>query len=215
MGIRQRAVNDEQKATRRQAIVSAAWRAFQPAGVAYDELMVADIAASTGLAKGTVYQYFATKEELFLAVLQQQLEAWFDTLDALLARPRLGAKSLARAVAASLAERPALLRLLGMMHPTLEPKSGYAAVLSMKRMLMRRLGASGPALERALKLRPGVGAATLMRLYALVIGVQHLTAPSPAARAVIANENLAFFDIDLARELEAVLALVLSGTQQE
>lgn len=213
MSIRQRAVSADQKSERRQDIVQSAWRMFQGADTAYDDVMIADIARNIHLAKGTVYQYFTTKEALYLAVLEQQLELWFDDLDAALARPRHTAKSLSRAIAASLADRPAMLRLLGMMHPALEPKSDYAAVLAMKRMLMCRLAQSGAALERALGLRAGDGAATLMRLCALVIGVQHLTAPSTVARDVIAREGLDFFNIDFARELEAMLLLLLTGAQ--
>ncbi len=213
MSIRQRAVNAEQKTERRQAIVQSAWHMFQGTDTAFDDVMVAGIAQNIRVAKGTVYQYFTTKEALYLAVLEHQLELWFDALDAMLARPRHTTKSLSRAIAASLADRPTVLRLLGMLHPTLEPKSDYASVLAMKRMLMRRLTQSGTALERALGLRAGDGAATLMRLCALVIGVQHLSAPSAIARDVIAREGLEFFNIDFARELEAMLLFLFSGAQ--
>lgn len=213
MSIRQRAISEAQKSERRQAIIDGAWRAFQD--TRYDAIMVADIAADIGLAKGTVYSYFTTKEELFLAVLQQQLELWFDALDALLQQRRLTARTAARAISASLAERPAVLRLLGMMHTALEPKSSYAGVLAMKRMLGERLGRSGALLEAALALRTGDGAATLLRLYALVIGVQHLTTPSEVAQKVITGERLRAFEIDFATELEAMLALLLTGAQHK
>jgi AcrR family transcriptional regulator len=46
---------------------------------------MAEVAACSGLAKGTLYLYFETKEELLLALLKDLLDDWFDELDAELA----------------------------------------------------------------------------------------------------------------------------------
>lgn len=51
---------------RRQELVEAATAVFIRQG--YASTRVADIAAAAGVAKGTVYEYFPSKEEVFLAV---------------------------------------------------------------------------------------------------------------------------------------------------
>ena len=51
---------------RRQELVEAATAVFIRQG--YASTRVADIATAAGVAKGTVYEYFPSKEEVFLAV---------------------------------------------------------------------------------------------------------------------------------------------------
>ena len=78
-----RAVQAEDKAARRAAILAAAEQLIgrNPESFA----SVAEVAEAAGLAKGTVYLYFRTKEEIVLAVHAQHSEGLFARLDATLA----------------------------------------------------------------------------------------------------------------------------------
>lgn len=58
------------KAAKRAQIVSHAAEVFSQTG--YHASKMADIASAAGIGKGTIYEYFTTKEELFLAVY----DAW-------------------------------------------------------------------------------------------------------------------------------------------
>jgi AcrR family transcriptional regulator len=55
---------------RRQAILAVAWRAFLEDG--YAATSMSNIAARLGGSKGTLYNYFASKEELFRAVVAEK-----------------------------------------------------------------------------------------------------------------------------------------------
>src|ERR671912_253682 len=82
MIIRTRAVLAEDKQERQQAILDAAERLLRrsPERVAN----VAEVADEAGLAKGTVYLYFPSKEELLLALHERHVDAFFRTvIDAL------------------------------------------------------------------------------------------------------------------------------------
>lgn len=57
---------------RRRAIIEAAERLF--AEGRFDEVLMEDVAARAGVAKGTVYRYFADKESLYLTVLTEGFE---------------------------------------------------------------------------------------------------------------------------------------------
>ncbi len=46
----------------------------------YDDLKVSDIAHNAGVAKGTVFLYFSSKEELFLEAARLELYQWFSDL---------------------------------------------------------------------------------------------------------------------------------------
>ena len=61
---------NEQKTKRRLQIVEAAAQIFAQQG--YDGAAVADIAIQANIGKGTVYEYFKSKEDLFFAVFE-----WF------------------------------------------------------------------------------------------------------------------------------------------
>ena len=83
MVIRQRAVHSEDKQERHHAILDAAERLLEraPERVAN----VAEVADEAGLAKGTVYLYFPSKDELLLAVHERRVDAFFRALCSLLA----------------------------------------------------------------------------------------------------------------------------------
>jgi len=72
--INQRARSAEQKALRRHAVLKAAETYFREVG--YEAFSMAQLAKNTGVAKGTLYLYFKTREELFLTLYEQSLIRW-------------------------------------------------------------------------------------------------------------------------------------------
>ena len=72
--INQRARSTEQKALRRHAVLAAAETYFREVG--YEAFSMAQLAKKTGFAKGTLYLYFQTREELFLTLYEQSLIRW-------------------------------------------------------------------------------------------------------------------------------------------
>jgi AcrR family transcriptional regulator len=58
--------NDEKKRDKRQRLIESAERVFSQTG--YERATVDMVAADAGISKGSVYNYFSSKSELFLAV---------------------------------------------------------------------------------------------------------------------------------------------------
>jgi TetR/AcrR family transcriptional regulator len=145
-GIDGKCINEE----RCQRLLDAAWTLLQ--ADTYEEIGIADVARAAGLAKGTVYLYFNTKEELFLTVQTQQIEAWLDALDVELAALQGSGdiNGVAGAVCRSLCERPAMARLLSKLHVILAQNAGYEAVLQFKQALLARIIQTGALLEGCL-----------------------------------------------------------------
>src|SRR5690242_7311160 len=60
------------KASKRKAILRAASRLF--AQRPFQEVLLEDVAAAAKVAKGTVYLYFKSKEQLYLSLMQESFE---------------------------------------------------------------------------------------------------------------------------------------------
>lgn len=212
-----RAVREEQKEERRQAIVDMAWQLFQERP--YTEVNILDVAQGVGLAKGTVYLYFPTKEELFLAVQMQQFVTWFDDIDGRLQNlpSECSSEEVAFSITESLVIRPSLTRLFAILHVILEQNIGYDTAVQFKRMLLGRIGATGDLIESRLTfLEAGQGIQFLLRAYALVIGLQHMADPAPVVWEAITKEpDLAIFNVNFSSELFTTLVTLLKGMQTE
>ncbi|HET7611318.1 MAG TPA: TetR family transcriptional regulator [Rhodanobacteraceae bacterium] len=206
--VRRRAVNGEQKARRRRAILDAALELFDARG--FERVSVAEVAARTRLAKGTLYLYFPTREALFLALLTEQFEAFFDALDAALERP-VSRDAFVDHLVRDLHARPRLLRLIAVMHTVLERNVDLDTALEFKRFLAARAQASGARIDTRVRGVPtGFGQRLLLWLHALAIGLHHMAEPAPVVRqAIRADPRLAAFDIDFPHELRAMLTRLL------
>ena len=216
MAITNRAITDQQKQARRTGILQVAMQRF--ASTSYEALSMANIATEAGVAKGTLYLYFQSKEELFLALYEQELDDWFDELDtALSGEQRTGSiDGLLQLVSESLARRPAFLRLIAILHTVLERNVDHATALRFKQRLRDRVLHTGGLLEQQLPfLQPGQGAELLLKIDALVIGFQHLAEPSEVLRQVLAQPDMALFRVDLETQLLSTLRTLLMGLAYE
>jgi AcrR family transcriptional regulator len=176
MVIRQRAIQAEDKQERHDAILDAAERLLlrSPDRVAN----VAEVAEEAGLAKGTVYLYFPSKEELLLAVHERGIDGFFREVIALVEGDgpvRIDDMLVLtqRHLVAPPLFLPLAARCFGLMAHSLPP----AAALAFKGRMAGRLERAGAGLERHFsELAPGEGVALLRRSYALIIGLWQMSA---------------------------------------
>ena len=184
---RTRAVSPSQKDARRTAILQAAGELFQNAP--YDQILMQQVAERAGVAKGTLFLYFETKEHLFLALTVEALNRWLSDLCADLrgSTPPLMTLAFTRLVERSLRRQPAsggqstLLRLLSL-HPhrlaeMLEPDSLNELNLSLR----SSLSITAELVENRLPyLQPGQGETILRRTIAFLIGLPGSLRLTPA-----------------------------------
>lgn len=178
MALRARAIAAEDKEERRDAILDAAEQLLL--GAPERVASVAEVAARAGLAKGTVYLYFPSKEELLLAVHERRVEAFFRDLYRLLEEaPQVGFADLFGLLRRHMIEHPLFLplaaRCLGLMAHSLPP----AVATAFKQRMGARLARGGAGIERrfpAARVRPGRGVETLRRAYSMAIGLWELSA---------------------------------------
>ena len=96
---------------RREEIVNACAKLYET--MSFKDITIKEIAGVTSFTRPSIYNYFQTKEEIFLAFLQQEYEAW--TADLLVLKPSGTGEArleLADQLARTLVPREPLLRLL-------------------------------------------------------------------------------------------------------
>ena len=100
-------------AARREEIIAACAKLYET--MSFKEITIKEIGAATTFTRTSIYNYFETKEEIFLALLQKEYELWVESMEAVMARTdAMSRDELASALARTLTERPRLLRLLSM-----------------------------------------------------------------------------------------------------
>ena len=212
MTIQRRAMSEEQKQIRREAILTATLRLF--AEREYGAITMAEVAEAVQLVKGTLYLYFPTKEALFLALLEDQLNDWFAALDVgLAAITSVGAiEQVVALFDGTLGERPALTRLLAILYTILERNIDLMTARQFKQRLSAHLGATGPLLEGALSfLQPGDGTVVLLQCHALVVGLRSMADPAPVVRQLVTEPGLDLFAVDFAPQFTQMLRALLHG----
>ena len=212
-----RAVREDQKLVRRQQILDTAWELFQENE--YEQVNIIDVANGAGLAKGTVYLYFKTKEELFLAILSDQFENWFNEIDDNLRtyEQLTAAPALADMLTETLVKRPLLTRLFALLHPILERNIKPEAALPFKQMLLDRVSQTGALLETRLPfLQPGQGAQLQLQIYAVILGLQQMSEPAPVVCTLIEEHPaLAAMTIDFAPTFRATITSLIYGLESQ
>lgn len=206
-----RALDGEDKAARRADILAAARALF----IADSRQLpsAAQIAQAAGLAKGTVYLYFKTKEEIFVALLAEDFAGLLQEVHAAFreAEPAQLMSDFVERFAAYLDAHPELLRLDAMAYSVLEQNLSEEELRGFKLELVQGLVEAGAVVDAALGLDPGRGVALLLRSYALARGLWQTLDYPPQLRALLSDPVFAPIRPDFPQELKAALAEYLRG----
>ena len=112
----------ELTASRKEEIVNACEMLYQT--MSFKEITIKEIGAVTSFTRTSIYNYFHTKEEIFLALMQREYEKWADEMDSLAENNgSMSKEQFADALAHSLESHQQLLKLLAMNHYDMEENS--------------------------------------------------------------------------------------------
>lgn len=114
----------------------------------FKDITIIEIGKATSFTRTSIYNYFKTKEEIFLALLQREYELWIEELDKISAREDLSKAEFADELAKSLANRKQLLKLMSMNHFDMEANSRPENLVEFKRAYGNSLKAVGRCLDR-------------------------------------------------------------------
>ncbi|AHC15098.1 TetR/AcrR family transcriptional regulator [Salinispira pacifica] len=142
----------------------------------YDGVKISELARRSGMAKGTVFLYFPTKEEIFFSLFTHSIRSWFhrfgEALEAQInAGITLDVEIFLQELFESLNDVPHLPRMMVLLHsriaPGLEQREEYSD------FQIQILDAGGELLESYFSfLEKGVGAAVFGRILASLSGLE-------------------------------------------
>ena len=119
-------------AERREEIVNACETLYQ--SMSFKDITLKEIGNVTSFSRPTIYNYFQTKEEIFLALYEKEYGRWNEELlEILNENESLAKEELAAKLADSIAKRKQLLKLLSMNNYDMEANSRKELLINFKR----------------------------------------------------------------------------------
>ena len=140
-------VSEEFLLARREEIIDACAKLYET--MSFREVTLKEIGKVTSFNRTAIYNYFNTKEEIFLALMQREYERWSAELDEMVeSREQMTRDELAQALAHSLEKRERLLKLLSMNHFDMEENSRYENLVEFKKAYGESIRAVGRCLDK-------------------------------------------------------------------
>ena len=121
----------ERTAARKEEIISACEKLYQT--MSFKDITLKEIGSETSFSRPTIYNYFQTKEEIFLALYEREYNRWnIELTDILENNDTLTKEQIAEKIASSIANRQQLLKLLSMNNYDMEANSRSELLTSFK-----------------------------------------------------------------------------------
>lgn len=116
---------------RREEIINACEELYKKEN--FKDITLKQIGEKTTFSRTSIYNYFQTKEEIFLALFQREYEKWIEDLNKIYEKnERLMIEELANKLAHTIEKRPTLLKLLAMNLYDMEDNSKMEALVEFK-----------------------------------------------------------------------------------
>lgn len=139
--------SEELTNARKNEIINACARLYETKS--FKEITMKEIGSATSFTRTSIYNYFQTKEEIFLALLQREYELWCQDLMRLHdENERMTADEFASALAHTLERRERLLKLMSMNHYDMESSSRMEKLVEFKVAYGNSLRAVSLCLEK-------------------------------------------------------------------
>ena len=139
--------SEELTNSRKNEIISACAKLYET--MSFKEITLKEIGEKTSFTRTSIYNYFQTKEEIFLALFQREYELWIRDLEILYQEnERMSVNEFAGAVAHTLETRGCLLELLAMDHYDMGANSRMENLVAFKVAYGNSLRAVSCCLEK-------------------------------------------------------------------
>lgn len=139
--------SEELTNARKDEIINACASLYKTMG--FKDITIRDIGAETSFTRTAIYNYFQTKEEIFLALLQREHEAWISNLEEITREHEtMTIGDFSDAIAGSLEKRGCMLKLMLMNLYDMEGNSRMDNLVAFKVVYAQALRSVSGCLEK-------------------------------------------------------------------
>ena len=185
----QRARSETAKLEREDAILTATEILLRQSG--YEAMTMQAVATAAGLAKGTLYLYFTSREALVLAVHSRLFDRWIDRFA--IHQPELtGFDGFCRDFSRHYADDPLFLQLAGFANVLLEPHLDREAYIKSKRGMARRVKRLAGLVCQQFSIAPAAAQKLIWGFLTIAGGTAQMTVRPPVAKTDLPDDVIAF-----------------------
>jgi AcrR family transcriptional regulator len=179
-------------AGRREEIVNACEKLYQT--MSFKDITLKEIGNVVPFSRPTIYNYFQTKEEIFLALFEREYDRWNEDLEAIMEQNETLTRSqIAGTIARSLEKRVQLLKLLSMNNYDMEANSREELLTAFKASYGRSMANIRAILA---KFCPDMGDTAIERFiyvfYPFMFGIYPYTAVTEKQKKAMEATNVKY-----------------------
>ena len=160
----------------------------------YDSMTMQAVASAAGLAKGTLYLYFTSRESLVLAVYGRLFDRWIDRF-ALHQLELTSFDGFCRDFARHYADDPLFLQLAGFANALLVPQLDREAYIKSKRGMARRVKRLAGLVCQQFCVEPVAAQKLVWGFLTIAGGAAQMTARQSVTKADLPDDVIAFIGL--------------------
>lgn len=212
--VTRRARKPEDKLKRSNEILQVAWEMYDESGGSFPT--VSDIAKRSGLAKGTMYLYFSSKEEIFLELFLLKLEEWVHY--SLKKMKRIDASNVSlRKIAGMVTYYPlhnvSFLKLASSIKGVVEQNTNDEAVYQSRLRIAGLLDRIGVEVQGIFPDVPEKRIASIFyKIFSLIIGLYQVFTTSDEVQQRLKENNIRIFNRDFSHVVNDAVTSLLKGS---
>lgn len=123
--------SEELTNARKEEIVCACAKLYET--MSFKEITIKEIAKLTSFTRTSIYNYYQTKEEIFLALLRKEYDCWIECINRIKSKESMTKDEFANALAHSLEQKENMLKLLSMNMYDIEENSRLEQLVEFKK----------------------------------------------------------------------------------
>lgn len=203
--------SEELTSARKDEIINACAELYGTMG--FREITIRDIGARTSFTRTSIYNYFQTKEEIFLALLEREHRLWIADIEAVeRENEAMSVESFAGALSSTLEKRKIMLKLMSMNLYDMECNSRLENLVEFKHAYADALVAIRRCLE---KFFPRMTAADIrefeLAFFPFLFGVYPYTSHSEKQKAAMELAGVEYEEYSVGKIVKDFAARVLGS----
>lgn len=203
--------SEELTSARKDEIINACAELYGTMG--FREITIRDIGAKTSFTRTSIYNYFQTKEEIFLALLEREHRLWIADIEAVeRENEAMSVESFAVALSSTLEKRKIMLKLMSMNLYDMECNSRLENLVEFKHAYADALGAIRRCLEKFFPRMTAVDIREFeLAFFPFLFGVYPYTSHSEKQKAAMELAGVEYEEYSVGKIVKDFAARVLGS----